>query len=66
MCGKIQCHIQQENQDEDQETKDESGRSNPARRTRAAAVHNQSERVWKKKNQKKEKKKNNFRNICNV
>lgn len=36
----------QENQDEDRETKAKSaGRSNSTRRNRAAAVHNQSERV---------------------
>ncbi|GMN54234.1 hypothetical protein TIFTF001_023372 [Ficus carica] len=33
-----------ENQDEDRETKGESGRSNSTRRSREAAVHNQSER----------------------
>ncbi|XP_054822238.1 transcription factor PIF7-like isoform X1 [Prosopis cineraria] len=39
------CESENQEQDEDRDTKEETGRSNPTRRNRAAAAHNQSERV---------------------
>ncbi|XVF11852.1 hypothetical protein REPUB_Repub08aG0062900 [Reevesia pubescens] len=38
------CHDGSENQDEDRETRGETGRSHSTRRSRAAAIHNLSER----------------------
>uniref|UniRef100_A0A9I9CDG6 BHLH domain-containing protein n=1 Tax=Cucumis melo TaxID=3656 RepID=A0A9I9CDG6_CUCME len=38
------CHVESENQEEEQDTKRVANRSHSARRSRAAAVHNQSER----------------------
>ncbi|XWS51188.1 hypothetical protein CRYUN_Cryun12cG0155700 [Craigia yunnanensis] len=38
------CHNGSENQDEDRETRGETGRSHSTRRSRAAAIHNLSER----------------------
>ncbi|KAK4257225.1 hypothetical protein QN277_006840 [Acacia crassicarpa] len=38
------CESENQDQEEDRDTKEETGRSNSTRRNRAAAVHNQSER----------------------
>ncbi|XWS47971.1 hypothetical protein CRYUN_Cryun13aG0031400 [Craigia yunnanensis] len=42
--GDSACHDGSENRDEDRETKGETGRSHSTRRSRAAAIHNLSER----------------------
>lgn len=41
----LECEQENRDPEEEREVKGETGRSNPTRRNRAAAIHNQSERV---------------------